>query len=75
MLYEINKKYYVKVGRLYYEVKIELDEKGEVVLVPLKNRLELKDEEVRAFAFQAEKDKLKQKLTQRKHYETINKFN
>lgn len=75
MLYEINKKYYVKVGSLYNEVKVDLNENGEVVLIPLKNKIEARNQEIRPFAFEAEKDKLKQKLTQRKRYERIDEFN
>lgn len=75
MLYEINKKYYVKVGSLYNEVKIELDKNGELILVPLKNKLEVTNQEIRAFSFQAEKEKIKNKLIQRKRYERIEEFN
>ena len=74
MLYEINKKYYVKVGSLYNEVKIDLDKNGEVVLIPLKNKIEARNQEIRPFAFEAEKDKFKRKLTQRSRYERIKEF-
>ena len=75
MLYEINKKYYVKVGSLYNEVKIELDKNGELILVPLKNKLEVTNQEIRAFSFQAEKEKIKNKQIQRKRYERIDELN
>ena len=75
MLYEINKKYYVKVGSLYNEVKIELDKNRELILVPLKNKLEVTNQEIRAFSFQAEKEKIKNKLIQRKRYERIDELN
>ena len=65
MIYEINNKYYVKVGYEYNEIEIKLDKHGEVVLVPLKNRIDGTGKIIKEIAFQNEKENFKKKLQQK----------
>ena len=62
MIYEINGKYYVKVGYEYNEIEVKLDDNGEVTLSPLKNRIEADEHDVKRIIFQEEKQKFKEKL-------------
>ena len=62
MIYEINNKYYVKVGYEYNEIEIKLDENDDVVLVPLKNRIDGNAKNVKEIVFKNEKDNFKKKL-------------
>lgn len=70
MIYEINKKYYVKVGSLYNEISIELQD-DEVVLKPLKNKLEVTEETVKTINFQSEKENFKKKLLKKNNKEEL----
>lgn len=67
MIYEINGKYYVKVGYEYNEIEIKLDDNGEVTLSPLKSRIEADEHDVKKIVFQEEKQKFKEKLQHNKH--------
>lgn len=62
MIYEIDNKYYVKVGYEYNEIEIKLDKNKEVVLIPLKNRIDGKDKNIKEIIFKNEKDNFKKKL-------------
>ena len=75
MIYEINNKYYVKVGYEYNEIEIKLDDNGEVVLVPLKNRIDGNGKKIREIVFRNEKDNLKKKLESKKEYNYVNYTN
>lgn len=69
MIYEINNKYYVKVGYEYNEIEIKLDENKEVVLVPLKNRINGDGKDIKTIVFKDEQEKFKQKLLRKKSKE------
>lgn len=75
MIYEINNKYYVKVGYEYNEIEIKLDDNGEVVLVPLKNRIDGNGKQIREIVFRNEKDNFKKKLESKKEYNYVNYTN
>lgn len=66
MIYEIEGKYYVKVGYEYNEIEIKLDDNGEVTLVPLKNRIEANGHDIKEIVFEKEKQNFKDKLEQKK---------
>ena len=66
MIYKINDKYYVKVGYEYNEIEVKLDENGEVVLIPKKNRIEADEKHVTPINFLAEKENLKKRLSKSK---------
>ena len=67
MIYEINGKYYVKVGYEYNEIEIKLDDNGDVTLSPLKSRIEADERDVKKIVFQEEKQKFKEKLQHNEH--------
>lgn len=69
MIYEINNKYYVKVGYEYNEIEIKLDENKEVVLVPLKNRINGDGKDIKTIVFKNEQEKFKQKLLRKESKE------
>lgn len=69
MIYEINNKYYVKVGYEYNEIEIKLDENKEVVLVPLKNRINGDGKDIKTIVFKNEQEKFKQKLLKKESKE------
>lgn len=71
MIYEIENKYYVKVGYEYNEIEIKLDENGEVVLIPLKKRIDGNGKSIRAIIFKNEKDNFKEKLQPKREYKPI----
>lgn len=76
MIYEIENKYYVKVGYEYNEIEIKLDENGEVILVPLKNRIDGNGKNIKQIVFNNEKENFKKKLSkkqERKPVETKSK--
>lgn len=75
MIYEIDNKYYVKVGYEYNEIEIKLDDTGEVVLVPLKNRTDGNGKQIREIIFKNEKDNFKKKLESKKEYNYVNYTN
>lgn len=75
MIYEIDNKYYVKVGYEYNEIEIKLDDTGEVVLVPLKNRIDGNGKQIREIIFKNEKDNFKKKLESKKEYNYVNYTN
>lgn len=62
MIYEIDNKYYVKVGYEYNEIEMKLDENGDVILLPLKNRIDGNGKTIKQIIFQDEKDNFKKKL-------------
>ena len=62
MIYKINNKYYVKIGYEYNEIDIVLDDKGDVALVPLKNRIEGNGLDVKQINFLEQKENLKKEL-------------
>lgn len=69
MIYEINNKYYVKVGYEYNEIEIKLDENKEVMLVPLKNRINGDGKDIKTIVFKDEQEKFKQKLLKKESKE------
>lgn len=71
MIYEINNKYYVKVGSFYNEIEIKLDSNGDVTLSPLKNRIEVKDEKINIIDFKASKELFKKKLKKNKKEDIV----
>ena len=75
MIYEIDNKYYVKVGYEYNEIEIKPDDTGEVVLVPLKNRIDGNGKQIREIIFKNEKDNFKKKLESKKEYNYVNYTN
>lgn len=62
MIYKIKNKYYVKIGYDYNEIQIALDDKDDVVLIPLKNRIEGTGVEAKQINFLQEKENLKKEL-------------
>lgn len=71
MIYEIENKYYVKVGYEYNEIEIKLDNNNDVVLVPLKNRIDGNGKNVKAIVFKNEKENFRNKLERKKEYKPI----
>lgn len=68
MIYEIENKYYVKVGYEYNEIEIKLDENDDVILIPLKNRIDGNGKNIKQIVFNAEKDNFKKKLQKKNEY-------
>lgn len=59
MIYQIKSDYYIKVGSKYVKVHLKLDEKGEISIIPTKEKLENhKDLKVKPIDFMKEKDML-----------------
>ena len=72
MIYEIDNKYYVKIGYEYNEIEVKLNDNGEVVLVPKKNRIEADGKYIKPIDFKAEKDNFKKSLSKPKVEKPIN---
>lgn len=59
MLYRINNNYYVKVGSKYVKVSMQLDKKGELVMIPTDEKIESnKNLVVRTVDYNKEKDRI-----------------
>lgn len=67
MIYEINNKYYVKIGYDYNEISVILDDNGDVALVPLTNKIEGNGIVAKEINFLQEKENLKKKLLSKKN--------
>lgn len=66
MIYEIDNKYYVKIGYEYNEIEIKLDDNGEVVLIPKKNRIDASGKTIKAINFKSEQENFKNRLSKAK---------